>query len=309
MATIEDVSAHLGVHPSATLKAMAMVGEEDGKPLMVLVRGDHRLNEIKLQNHVGRPLRQARDDEIGPLFGSLAGYMGPVGCEVEVLADSALELHARGYVCGANRVDEHLRGVEIGRDFTAVFADVRCVEPGDTVPGGGAVEIVPAIEIGNIFRLGTRYSEALGATYLDEDGVEHPIVMGSYGIGPARIAAAAVEQLADESGIVWPKAIAPFDIHVVAVGKPGEESFAVAEQIYEGLLEAGVSALFDDREAGPGSKFADAELLGCPVRVTVGRKAIESGEVELQLRDGLVASGAPLADATRAALGLLEEAR
>lgn len=307
--SVEEVSAALAVAPSALLKAMPMVDEADGKPLLVLLRGDHRLNEVKLRNATGRGLRQAREDEIESLFGSATGFTGPVGSSVPLLADSALELHDSGYVCGANRRDEHLRGVAIGRDFTTEFADVRCVEAGDIALGGGALEVVPAIEVGNIFRLGTRYSEALGASYLDENGKEHAIVMGSYGIGPARIAAAAVEQFADDAGIVWPKAIAPFDVHVVAVGKPGEEGWELAESIYAELTAQGVSALLDDRESGPGAKFADAELLGCPVRITAGKRAIESGEVELQLRRGLEVRSAPLADATEAAQRLLEEAQ
>ncbi len=307
--TVEAVSAALGVHPSALLKAMPMVGEDGVSPLLVLLRGDHRLNETKLRNATGRELRQARDDEIASLFGSAVGFTGPVGCEVEVLADGALEAQDDGYVCGANRAGEHLRGVAFGRDFTATFADVRNVEAGDTAPGGGAIEVVPAIEIGNIFRLGTRYSEALGATFLDENGAEHPIVMGSYGIGPARIAAAAVEQLADDAGIVWPKSIAPFDVHVVAVGKAGEEAPQRAAQVYEELLAAGVSAVLDDRDAGPGAKFADAELLGCPVRVTIGKRAIEAGEVELHLREGMQSRSAPIGEAAAAAIALLEVAR
>ncbi len=309
LTTVEEVSSALGVDPSALLKAMPMIGVEDGKPLLVLLRGDHKLNEIKLRNATGRDLRQAGEDEIVERFGSAVGFTGPVGADVEVIADAALETQTDGYVCGANRRDTHLRGVAFGRDFEATFADVRNVEAGDIAPGGGLIEIVPAIEIGNIFRLGTRYSEALGATYLAEDGTEHPIVMGSYGIGPARIAAAAVEQLADDSGIVWPKSIAPFDVHVVAVGKPGDEGFTRAEAVYEELLEHGVSVIFDDRESGPGAKFADAELLGCPVRVTIGKRAIESGEVELQLRRGLVQSSAPLDAVPDAVVKLLEEAQ
>ncbi|HEV7919065.1 MAG TPA: proline--tRNA ligase, partial [Solirubrobacterales bacterium] len=232
--TIEDVSAFLGVDASALLKAMPMVEEESGKGLLVLLRGDHSLNEIKLQNATGKPLRQASDDEIVRLFGSAVGYSGPVGCDVPVLADAALKPVSGGYVAGANKANAHLKGVEIGRDFKCDFADVRAVAAGDTVAGGHAIEIVPAIEIGNIFKLGTRYSEALGANYLDESGTERPIVMGSYGIGPARIAAAAVEQLADDSGIVWPKAIAPFEVHLVTLGKdPDSEERRISDELYE----------------------------------------------------------------------------
>jgi len=159
------------------------------------------------------------------------------------------------------------------------------VEAGDLV-GGAPITIEPAIEVGNIFQLGTRYSKALGASYLDEQGAEQPIWMGSYGIGIARIAAAAVEQFADERGISWPAAIAPFAVHLVVVGKPGSAERELAEQVYETLREGGVEVLYDDRDAGAGDKFADAELLGAPLRLTVGRRALESGEIEAQLRRG-----------------------
>lgn len=296
-ASIEDVSTLLGVDRSALLKAMPMVAEADGKPLLVLLRGDHRLNEIKLRNALGINYRQARDDEIEQLFGSVAGFTGPVGTSVAVIADEALRSLPGGYVAGANKPDAHLKGVRIGRDFQAEFKDVRTVEAGDTAPGGGVIEIVPAIEIGNIFKLGTRYSEALGATYLDEAGDERPIVMGSYGIGPARVAAAAVEQLADEAGIVWPKALAPFAVHLVTLGKdPDSPERAASDAIYQDLLTAGIDVLYDDRDAGPGAKFADAELLGCPLRVTVGKQGLDRGELELQIRRGRETRSLPLAD-------------
>lgn len=306
--SIEEVSATIGAHPSALLKAMPMIREDGGKPLLVLLRGDHRLNEVKLQNALGAELRQARDDEIETLFNSPVGFTGPVDARVPILADEALRAVSGGYVAGANRDGMHLKGVAIGRDFEADFADVRCVEAGDTAPGGGLIELVPAIEIGNIFKLGTRYSEALGATYLDEAGVEKPIVMGSYGIGPARVAAAAVEQLADEAGIVWPKAIAPFQVHLVTLGKdPDAPERVAAEHLYDQLQAAGVETLFDDRDAGPGAKFADAELLGCPLRVTVGKKGLENGEYELQVRRGREARNIPVAEGAEAVVKALGE--
>ena len=168
-----------------------------------------------------------------------------------------------GYVTGANRPDTHLRGVEPGRDFAYDTVDIRTVEAGDTV-NGHPIRIEPAIEIGNIFKLGTRFSEPLGATYLDESGAEQLIWMGSYGIGPARIAAAAVEQFADEHGISWPRSIAPFDIELVGLGKAGTDERAAADRLYEELGATGLDVLYDDRDAGPGAKFADAELLGVP---------------------------------------------
>ncbi len=198
-----------------------------------------------------------------------------------------------GYVVGANRPDLHLQGVVPGRDFPFERADVRTVVAGDTV-GGAEIRIEPAIEVGNIFKLGTRYSEPLGATYLDESGRQQLIWMGCYGFGPARTAAAAIEQFADEHGISWPRAIAPFDVELVTLGKPGSDERALSDALYDALQGVGLQTLYDERDAGPGEKFADAELLGCPVRVTVGRRTIASGELEVQLRRGRVSSAVPL---------------
>ena len=269
----------LGVPAGALLKAFPVVvdgghGQHAGRGLvLVLVRGDHRVNEIKLTNALGAPWRPARDDEVGERIGP-PGFIGPVGADVPVLLDEAVG--DGGYVVGANERDHHLRGVEPGRDFAFERVDVRTVEAGDTV-GGQPITIEPAIEVGNIFQLGTRYSEPLGATYLDVDGTQRPIVMGSYGIGPARIVAAAVEQFADEKGIAWPRALAPWDVEVVALGKPGSDELAAAEGLYRELRAIGLEVLLDDRELGPGSKFADAELLGCPLRLTVGRRSLQEG--------------------------------
>ena len=247
---------------------------EDRGLVLVVLRGDHQVNEIKLANALGAPFRAAREDEFAQRIGP-AGSMGPVGADVPVLLDDAV---APGpYVAGANRDGTHLQGVEPGRDFPFKRADVRRVVEGDTV-GGHPIRIEPAIEVGNIFKLGTRFSEPLGATYLDESGAEQLIWMGSYGIGPARICAAAVEQFADEQGISWPRAIAPFDVHLVGLGKAGTEERALAERLYGELQEAGLDVIYDDREdIGPGGKFADAELLGCPLRLTAGKRSLASG--------------------------------
>jgi prolyl-tRNA synthetase len=296
LVTVEEVSAALGVAPGALLKAMPVVVEGRGL-LLVLVRGDHRLNEVKLRNHLGAELRPAHEEEIAERIGPI-GFIGPVGADVPVLMDEAIE--GSGLVCGANKPDAHLIGVEPGRDFDFDRADVRSVEAGDTAPGGGRIEIEPAIEIGNIFKLGTRYSEPLGATYLDPDGAERPIVMGSYGIGPARIAAAAIEQGADERGIVWPSALAPWAVHVVAIGKGGDEVAETAEGLYDELREAGVEALLDDRPgAGAGEKLTDAELLGCPLRITIGRRGLAEGVAEAQWRSDGVEEQVPLEGAAR----------
>jgi prolyl-tRNA synthetase len=270
--------------------------------VLVVVRGDHRVNEIKLANTLGGAFRPAHEEEIRERIGP-PGFIGPVGADVPVLLDEGVAGDG-GWVAGANEPDHHLRGVEPGRDFPFSRVDVRTVEAGDVV-GGHRISIEPAIEIGNIFKLGTRYSEPLGATYLDESGREQLVVMGSYGIGPARIVAAAVEQFGDERGIAWPRALAPWDVEVVALGRPEGEERAAAEALHAELRAAGLDALLDDRDAGPGEKFADAELLGCPVRLTVGRRSLEAGRAEAQRRRGLedVEGGVPLrggADAARA---------
>jgi prolyl-tRNA synthetase len=282
--TIEDVSKLLGVPAGALVKAMPVFLEGRG-PALVVVRGDHRLNEVKLQNALGTPVRAASEGEVREAFGAEPGFIGPVDARVEVIADEALR-GLRGLVAGANEPDLHLRGVEPGRDFDPTWADVRSVAAGDTCPGGGKIRIEPAIEVGNIFKLGTRYSEPLGARYLDEQGSEQAVWMGSYGIGPARIVAAAIEQYADEQGISWPRSLAPFDVHLVSLGKPGEPAHEAAERLYEELAQLGLEVLYDDREASAGEKFAEAELLGSPLRLTVGKKGVQAGELEAQLRRG-----------------------
>jgi len=300
MTTVAAVSGMLGVPEGALLKAFPVVVDDRGLTLVV-VRGDHRVNEIKLANALGAAARPARPEEFEGRIGP-AGYIGPVGTDVPILLDEAVAVGA--YVTGANRPGEHLRGVEPGRDFAFERADVRSVVAGDRV-NGHAVRIEPAIEVGNIFKLGTRFSEPLGATYLDEAGRSQLIWMGSYGIGPARIAAAAVEQHADEHGIAWPRALAPFDVELVGLGKPGTEEHALAERLYEELRAAGLDPLYDDREdAGPGQKFADAELLGAPVRLTVGRRTLGAGEIEAQVRRGREGRSLPLEGAAEAAADL-----
>ncbi len=306
MTTVEDVSGALGVPSGALLKAVPVIAEERGM-VMVLVRGDHRLNEIKLTNALGQGFRQATAEEIGERIGP-AGFIGPVGAQVPVVKDAAIAA-VGGYVCGANRPDAHLIGVEPGRDFQFEEMDVRSVEAGDTTESGAEIAIEPAIEVGNIFKLGTRYSEALGATFLDESGAEHPIVMGSYGIGPARIAAAAVEQGADDRGIVWPRAIAPWPVELVSLGRGEDEATQAADRIYEELRAAGLDPLYDDREAGAGEKLTDAELIGCPLRIVVGKRTLAEGQVEAQVRASGEDLRIELADVVARATALVDAAR
>jgi prolyl-tRNA synthetase len=305
LTTVEQVSAALEAPPGAALKAIPVVVEGRGF-VLTLVRGDHRLNEIKLRNALGADFRQARPEEIEAELGP-PGFIGPVGASVPVLKDAAIQ--GEGYFGGANEPDLHLTGIAPGRDFTYEEADIRAVEAGDRSPAGHEIEIEPAIEVGNIFKLGTRYSEPMGATYLDEDGAERAIVMGSYGIGPARIVAASIEQRADDRGIAWPPAIAPWQVHLVALGKAGDDTVAAAERLYDELRSAGVEVVYDDREAGTGEKLTDAELLGCPLRLTVGPRALAEGEVEAQLRAGGDDERLRLDDAASAAAELLDRAR
>jgi prolyl-tRNA synthetase len=297
LTTVADVTSKLGVEAGTLLKAYPVIVDDRGLTL-VIVRGDHRVNDIKLRNALGADFRPAREEEFIDRIGP-AGYIGPVGADAPILLDDAIAPGA--YITGANREGHHLRGVEPGRDFPFRRADVRRVEEGDTVDGN-PIRIEPAIEVGNIFKLGTRYSEPLGATYLDENGVSRPVWMGSYGIGPARIAAGAVEQFADEHGISWPRSIAPFDVHLVGLGKPGSEEHALAERLYEELTEVGFDVIYDDRDAGPGEKFADAELLGVPLRLTIGRRTLAAGEIEVQVRRGRESRSLPLEGAAQAAL-------
>jgi prolyl-tRNA synthetase len=302
LTTVEEVSGALEVPPGALLKAYPVV-VDSGEMKLVVVRGDHRVNDIKLGLVLKSPFRPAHSEEVAEKLGP-AGFIGPVGSELPILLDEAVK--PGGYVTGANRADVHLRGVEPGRDFPYESVDVRTVVRGDTIDGA-RIRIEPAIEVGNIFKLGTRFSEPLDARYLDESGSEQLIWMGSYGFGPARAAAAAVEQYADEQGISWPRTIAPFDLEVVVIGEEGSEERGLADRLYGELEDLGLQTLYDDRDAGPGEKFADAELLGCPARVTVGRRTIASNEIEVQVRRGREARTVPLDGAAEAIAGLLRE--
>ena len=292
MTTIDAVATALELPAGALLKAFPVIVDGDAMKLVV-VRGDHRVNDIKLANALRTDFRPAHPDEVAARLGP-PGYIGPVGAQMPILLDEGVGDGA--YVAGANEPDAHLRGVEPGRDFPYERVDVRTVVTGDTI-NGSAIRIEPAIEVGNIFKLGTRYSLPLGARYLDESGSEQLIWMGCYGFGPARAAAAAVEQYADEQGISWPRATAPFDVEVVVLGKEGSEERAFADGLYGELMELGLDVLYDDRDAGPGEKFTDAELLGCPLRVTVGRRTMGSGEVEVQIRRGRESTTVLLEDA------------
>ena len=280
--TIEELSKFLSIDPAATSKAMPVV-KPDGALVLGLVRGDDRLSEMKMAGVLSSDFRAATDEEIRSAFGASGGSLGPVGATVEIVADETLR--EGQFVTGANRDGKHLRGVEAGRDFEARFADIREAKEGDRCPRcGGALRFQAAIEVGHIFKLDTRYSEPLGALFLDESGKERPLLMGSYGIGPGRVMAAAVEQNYDDSGLAWPRSIAPYGVHVVAIEAAGDEAVATAERISDELEAAGVQVLLDDRDRRPGEKFADSDLIGCPVRITVGKKTLEDGSVDVLVR-------------------------
>jgi prolyl-tRNA synthetase len=276
--TCEALAEFLGIDLAATTKAMP-VTKPNGTVVLALVRGDDRLSEMKLYDALPGDSRPATDEEIRAAFGAGGGSLGPVGFSGEVIADEILR--EGQYVAGANKDGFHLRGVQAARDYQPRFADLREPKEGDRCPvDGGALHFQTAVEVGHIFNFGSFYSKPLDATFLDEDGTEKPLLGGSYGVGPGRVMAAIVEQHHDENGIAWPASVAPYDAHIVVL--PGAE--AVAEQAAEALSLAGLDVLLDDRDLRAGEKFADADLIGCPLRVTAGKKSLEDGKVDVRNR-------------------------
>jgi len=292
--TIAEVSALLKIGPELTIKSLVYMAV-DG-PVLALIRGDHALHERKLARALRAEARPARPDEVTSQLGVAPGSVGPVGAHgiTRIVAD--LSLRQGSYVVGANRDGFHLTAVTAGTDFDCEFADLQVALPGEGCPScGKPLGVERVIEVGNIFKLGTKYSVPLNAMYLDEQGQQKPIVMGSYGIGPARIAAAAVEQRHDADGIIWPWAIAPFHVHVVPVAVKDPAQMAAAEEIYRELGTAGFEVLMDDRDERAGVKFKDADLLGVPIRVTVGNALAKEGVVEVRNRAARVDRKVPKA--------------
>jgi len=276
--TCEALAEFLGVDVATTTKAMP-VTTEDGRVVLALIRGDDRLSESKLLSALRIGSRPSTDEEIRSAFGASGGSLGPVGFEGEVVADETLRTGQ--FVAGANKDGFHLRGVEAGRDYEPRFADLREPIEGDRCPEcGGALTFQTAIEVGHIFYFADKYSDGLDATFLDEDGREKPLLGGSYGIGPGRVMAALVEQRHDDQGIVWPRSVAPYDVHLVVL-KGAEE---IGEQAAVALDGAGLDVLLDDRDLRPGEKFADADLIGLPIRITAGKKSLEDGMVDVRDR-------------------------
>jgi prolyl-tRNA synthetase len=279
------------------LKTLVYVADE--KPVLAVVRGDDDLNEAKLQTATGAQIvRPARPEEIRPLLGADAGSLGAVRfAKAPVFVDESLR-GAAGMVTGANENDFHLEGVDVARDVLphAKLADLRQVKVGEGCPRcDGVLDVFKALEVGHIFKLGTKYSESMKATVLDPDGKAVPIVMGSYGIGVERIMAAAIELHNDENGIVWPLSIAPFHATVLTLG-PEPELKKAAEEIVDALAKEGVEVLYDDRDERAGVKFKDADLVGIPIRIAVGKKGLANGQVEWKLRRGGPVELVPVAE-------------
>ena len=306
--TIADVAAFTGLPESSQMKSLVLVA--DGRPVLVMLRGDHQLNEAKFGAVSGDPeFRPARPDEIVAWFGAEAGSLGPVGvANMAIYADQALE-GRRNMIAGANRDDYHLRNVTLGEDFEAEIRDLRQVAAGDLcLHCGGVLEVRKTVEIGHIFKLGYKYSESMGLRVLNADGKEFTPIMGSYGIGIERILSAAIELYHDKDGMILPAAIAPFDVVVTPanVSEPGQ--LEAAWKIYRECLAAGLDVLLDDRDERPGVKFKDADLIGVPYRITVGRK-LGSGLVELVERKTRKTTDVAAAEATKAVAAKLAEAR
>lgn len=283
--TIAEVSEYLNVQPSKIIKSLVMIINEE--PVLVLVRGDHEVNDIKVKNALGADSVEFADEEkTKELLNCSFGSIGPVNLpsSLKIVADKAVEYMVNA-VCGANEDDYHYTNVVPGRDFQVeTYSDLRFIQEGDPSPdGNGTIRFARGIEVGHIFKLGTTYSEAMSAKYLDENGKSHPYIMGCYGIGVSRTLSAVAEQFNDDNGLIWPANIAPYNIHLIPVNMKDAEQENLAEKLYHMLKEHRYEVLFDDRNERPGVKFKDSDLIGIPVRVTVGKKAAE-GIVEVKIR-------------------------
>ena len=282
--TVEDVTTFLSIMPSQLVKSLIFM--VDGQGTAVLIRGDHELNEAKLKTLLGaQTVELAPESVVEEITGAPMGFAGPVGLKVKIVADNALK-GMKDFVTGGNRRDLHLRNVNMKRDFEVdLFGDLRIITPLDNCPRcGRKIEFGRGIEVGHIFKLGTKYSQALKAGFLNREGKETPIIMGCYGIGVGRTVAAAIEQNHDKNGIIFPAPIAPFEVIILPLQMHNTEVVETAEKIYRELLDIKVDTLLDDRDERAGVKFNDADLLGIPIRITVGIKGIKGGQVEIKLR-------------------------
>ncbi|WP_105978897.1 proline--tRNA ligase [Bacillus paralicheniformis] len=283
--TIEEVAAFLGISPSDCVKSMLM--KADGRFVLVLTRGDHEVNDIKVKNLLqAETIEFASAEEVAEITGTEPGFVGPVGLdrEIEIFADFAVKAMANA-AAGANKTDYYYQNVNISRDaHNVTFADLRLIQEGDPSPdGNGTIRFAKGIEVGQVFKLGTRYSEAMDATYLDENGRAQPMLMGCYGIGISRTLSAIVEQHHDDKGLIWPLEVTPYDLHILALNMKNDAQVQLAEKLYEDFKANGYDVLFDDRAERAGVKFADSDLIGLPIRITVGKRADE-GVVEVKIR-------------------------
>lgn len=308
---VDEVCNYLGVEPKKLAKTL--IYRVNGKLVAAMVRGDHDLNEIKLRTLFGATgVEMASAEDIEELTGAPVGFTGPIGLKkkIPIVADWAL-FGAKNIVIGANEADYHFINSNIGRDFAVdKFADLRQAQAGDLCPKcGSPLEELRGIEVGHIFKLGTLYSELMRCTFLDEHGVEKPMVMGCYGIGIARTAAAAIEQYHDDKGPIWPVSIAPFEVTLVSVNQKSQPVVNAAERVYKELLDLGVEVLYDDRDERPGVKFADADLVGSPVRITLGEKNVKSNKGEWKWRKDETGVVVPLEQLAKVVADKIREAK
>ena len=306
--TIEEVTAFLKVDATQLVKTLLYVA--DGKPVAALIRGDRDLNEIKLKNALGAiDLEMADAETVQRLTGAPVGFAGPVGLRgnVPLLVDP-LAAEVRNCIVGANQNEKHLLNVNIDRDFKATkIVDLSKAKGGDCCPRCGSVMVVKdGIEVGNTFMLGTKYSETLGAKFLDADGIEKPCIMGSYGIGVTRTPQAALEKYHDDKGIIWPRSIAPYLVEIVPISMASPQQVEAAERVYSMLTDAGIEVLLDDRDERPGVKFMDADLIGLPIRLTIGDKSLKDGKVELKVRTSDKVDLVPINDVVKAVTTLAD---
>lgn len=278
--TVQEVSDFLNIKKEYFIKSILFIS--DKTPVLALVRGDQELHEKKLTKLIGKH-RQAHKEEVKEILGIEAGFIGPMNHRIRIIADPCLKEGV--YVSGANKPQYHIKGIRPGRDFDAEWHDIHIAKEGDLCPKCNShLRIERVIEVGNIFMLGTKYSIPMKAFYLDKNGQERPIIMGSYGIGPARIAAAVIEQNNDKDGIIWTKSIAPFDVEILPLNMKDSKTVEVAERLYKELYDMGIDVLIDDREERAGVKFKDADLIGIPTHIIIGEKNIKEGLVEIKDR-------------------------
>lgn len=307
-ATIEEVTAFLKVKATALAKTLMYMA--DGKPVAAMIRGDRDLNEVKLKNALkANELEMASEEEVLKYTGAPVGFAGPVGLkDVPILVDP-LVAAMKNLIVGANANEKHLLNVNLDRDFKAAqVVDLSNAREGDTCPHcDGKLAVKDGIEVGNTFQLGTKYAETLGAKFLDADGEERPCIMGSYGVGITRTPQAALEKYYDDKGIIWPKGIAPYLVELIPIKMDNENQVAAAEKIYTALTEAGIDVLYDDRDERPGVKFNDADLVGIPIRITIGDKSLKDGAVELKARSAANFDLVPVDGVVQAVLSLAEK--